>query len=108
LKSLFGDFDSSSGPFFGGESLNMVDIMLAPFAYRFHVILSHYRNFQIPGQGSAELVKYQQWYTALTRNEGFRKTLPDEQKLIEKYQRYADGSAKSLVGDAVRKGTGLP
>ena len=108
LESLFSDFELSSGPFFGGESLNMVDIMLAPFAYRFHVILSHFRNFQIPSQGSAELVKYHKWYTALACNENFKKTLPDEQKLIESYQRYADGSAKSLVGDAVRKGTGLP
>ena len=108
LKSLFSDFESSSGPFFGGDSLNMVDIMLAPFAYRFHVILGHYRNFQIPSQGSDELVNYHRWYAALLDNDNFKKTLPDEQKLIESYQRYADGSATSLVGDAVRKGTGLP
>lgn len=111
LKTLFSDFESSvtGGPFFGGESLNMVDIMLAPFAYRFHVILGHYRNFNIPSEGQPELVKYHQWYTALMNNETFKKTLPtDEQKLIEVYQRYADGSASSLVGDAIRKGTSLP
>ena len=108
LKSLYSDFDSSTGPFFGGKSLNMVDIMLAPFAYRFDVILSHYRNFRIPSEEQAELAKYHEWYTALVDNENFKKTLPDKQKLIDCYQRYADGSAKSLVGDAVRKGTGLP
>ena len=108
LTSLFDDFESGGGPFFGGDSLNMVDIMLAPFAYRFHVILSHYRNFKIPSEGQPQLVKYHQWYAALVDNETFKKTLPDEQKLVEKYQRYADGSASSLVGEAVRKGTGLP
>ena len=108
LKSLYSDFDSSTGPFFGGKSLNMVDIMLAPFAYRFDVILSHYRNFRIPSEEQAELAKYHEWYTALVDNENFKKTLPDKQKLIDCYQRYADGSAKSLVGEAVRKGTGLP
>lgn len=108
LKSLFGDLDSGSGPFFGGSTLNMVDIMLAPFAYRFDVILGHYRNFQIPKEGGAELVRYHKWYAALMDNENFKKTLPDERKLLESYQRYADGSAKSLVGEAIRKGTGLP
>ena len=108
LKSLFSDLDSGSGPFFGGSTLNMVDIMLAPFAYRFDVILGHYRNFQIPKEGRAELVRYHKWYAALMDNENFKKTLPDERKLLESYQRYADGSAKSLVGEAIRKGTGLP
>lgn len=107
LKSLFSDFESNSGPFFGGDSLNMVDIMLAPFAYRFDIILGHYRNFVVPKEGE-ELVKYHQWYAALMENENFKKTLPDKQRLLETYQRYADGSAKSLVGEAVRKGTGLP
>lgn len=108
LKTLFDEFDTSHGQFFGGDSLNMVDIMLAPFAYRFHVILGHYRKFKILSEEHTELVKYQRWYTALMESENFKKTLPDEQKLIESYQRYADGSAASLVGDAIRKGTSLP
>lgn len=106
LKTLFGDI-GSTGPFFGGQSPNMVDIMLAPFAYRFRVILSHYRKFSIPREGE-ELVRYHQWYSALEANENFRKTLPDEQKLIESYQKYADATATSLVGEAIRKGTSLP
>lgn len=34
--------------------------------------------------------------------------MPDEDKLLKTYERYADGTAKSLLADAVRKGEELP
>jgi len=35
---------------------------------------------------------------------GVKETLPDKKELLKSYERYADASAKSLVGDAVRAG----
>lgn len=35
-------------------------------------------------------------------------TLQDDSKLLDIYQRYADGSAKSKVADAIRKGGQMP
>ena len=37
-----------------------------------------------------------------------KSTVADEARLIASYQRYADGTAKSKVGDAVRNGTAMP
>ena len=48
ISFLFEKEPSSDGPFFGGKTLNMVDIMLAPHAYRVQLILKHYRGFSIP------------------------------------------------------------
>ena len=40
--------------------------------------------------------------------ESVKKTIQPVDKLCGMYTRYADGSAKSEVADAVRKGRGLP
>lgn len=106
LKVLFADKEQSNGPLLGGKALNMVDIMLVPFAYRFAVILPRYRDWSIPEATGLEL--YHQWYTAVCQCDSVRNTMPEEEKLVEKYRRYAEDTAQSLVADAVRKGTALP
>ena len=35
---------------------------------------------------------------------GVKDTLPDKTDLLKSYERYANASAKSMVGDAVRAG----
>ena len=106
VKQLFSDFDSST-PFFGGKTLNLVDIMLAPFAYRMYVILQHYRNFNIPND-CEQLQKFHSWCEALFKYDSFKKTVPDEGDLIKEYKQYADDTANSEVAVAIRKGVGLP
>lgn len=105
LKYLFKDEDQANGPFFGGKVLNMVDIMLLPFAYRFQLILPHYRNFSPPKEG---LERYHEWYTAACRSDSIRGTMPDDHKLIQSYKRYAEDTSESQVANAIRKGTSLP
>lgn len=105
LKSLFEELESQDGPLFGGKAPNMVDIMLFPFAYRFQVILPHFRGFTLPVEG---LERYYRWYEAACECESVKKTLPENAKLIESYKRYAEDTAKSAVADAIRKGTALP
>ena len=105
LKSLFEEVEIQDGPFFGGKSLNMVDIMLFPFAYRFQLIFPHYREYRPPVEG---LERYYKWYAAVSQCESVKKTMPEDEKLIEIYKRYADDTAQSLVAEAIRKGTSLP
>lgn len=94
------------GPFFSSESLGLVDIMLVPFAFRFKTVLSHYRGFTIPDGG--RFTRYHSWYTAVSEVESVRKTLPDVQRLLESYGRYADGTATSRVAAAIKEGTAIP
>ena len=105
LKELFKDYDQSV-PFFGGNSLNMADIMLAPFAYRYQIVLSHFRNFVMPHEGV--LKHYHIWYQRLCSHHSFTATLPDNDKLIQSYVRYAEDTVQSKVGQAIREGKTLP
>ncbi|KAL5489208.1 hypothetical protein EMCRGX_G018275, partial [Ephydatia muelleri] len=94
------------GPLFGGNQLGMVDIMLVPHAFRFATILPHYRGFSV--EDSDKWRRYHVWYKAAIECESVRKTLPDTQKLIENYKRYADDETNSQVAQAIRGGTALP
>lgn len=106
VRAVFKEMPSG-GPFFGGATLNLADIMLAPFAFRFETILPHYRGFSIPKD--AEFERYHGWLAALKEHPSFIKTLPDDaQKFIDVYQRYAEDKTDSLVAQAIRKGAALP
>ena len=107
LTSLFESEPSSDGPFFGGKSLNKVDIMLAPHAYRIQLILKHYRGFTVPTD-TPELQRFHRWLDAVVQYGTFKQTLPEEQRLIKEYKRYADDVTNSQVTQAIRKGTALP
>ena len=94
------------GPFFSGPSLGLVDIMLVPFALRFETVLPHYRDLSIPKGGRFE--RYHTWLSAASQLESVRKTLPEDDRLLQSYSRYADGTASSLVAVAVKEGQALP
>ena len=106
LCELFSDFDDSKGAYFGGKSLGIVDMMLFPFAYRFSLILPHYRNFVLPQDKGLE--GFHQWYAAASKTDSVLGTMPDDAKLIEEYRRYAEDTTNSLVAQAVRKGSAFP
>lgn len=93
------------GPFFQGEKLGYVDIMLAPHAVRFF-ILKHYRCFEVPK--SEEFKRFHIWCEAVRNASAVKVTLQDESKLLDSYKRYADASATSQVADAIRKGGTMP
>ena len=104
IKTLFAELDEKTGPFFGGQALNKTDIMLFPFAHRIQLVASHYRGFTLPKEGT-EMERYFRWYAACMERESIRKTIPENERLIKKYQRYADGSTNSQVAIAIKKGT---
>ncbi|XP_078346836.1 uncharacterized protein LOC144632109 [Oculina patagonica] len=93
------------GPFFQGEKIGYVDIMLAPYGARFF-ILKHYRGFEVPN--SEEFERFHVWWEAVRNVPAVKVTLQDDSKLLDIYQRYADGSAKSKVAEAIRKGGQMP
>ena len=94
------------GPLFSGRELGMVDIMLIPYAFRFATILSHYRGFTI--EDDEKWRRYHVWYKAALECDSVKKTLPDTQKLVENYKRYADDATDSQVAQAIRHGNALP
>ena len=102
--SSFGDA-LDGGPFHGGRSTpGLVDYALFPWAHRLPV-LEFYRGLEyaIP-QNTDGLRAYHAWLRTMRARPSVEKTLPDWDDYLAHIGRYADGSARSKVANAVRDG----
>mmetsp|Transcript_72593 Transcript_72593/g.206742 ORF Transcript_72593/g.206742 Transcript_72593/m.206742 type:complete len:300 (-) Transcript_72593:798-1697(-) len=91
------------GSYFYGDQLSMVDCMLLPHAFRYFAI-EHYRgeSFAIPR--TAEFEPFHRWRDAMVETASVARTLPDKGRYIEHVRKYAEGTARSMVANAVRAG----
>jgi len=95
-----------TGPFFNGrEHPGLVDLTLFPWAWRFPVFET-YRDarFKIDPDKSPGLAKYTAWLAAMGARDDVARTLPVWDEYLDHIGRYADGSARSKVANAVRDG----
>jgi glutathione S-transferase len=102
LTSFSTELRKTSGATFLAEhQLSNVDLALV--AYRFYVFET-YRgpDFAIPL--TKELEPYHEWYDYVMNLESVKKTLPGKERYLEHIKKYADGSARSKVANAVRRG----
>lgn len=89
----------AEGPFALGDSLSLVDCAVLPFLLRLP-ILQHYRGYELPATAAGRISAYvaaalaHPAVQATTRHPG---GADYGQALIAMYQRYADGTANSLV-----------
>lgn len=96
------ELEKTSGPLFlSNAQLSNVDLALIPWAFRYYV-LEHYRGFVIPK--TPELDAYHRWYDYVMELDSVKRTLPDKERYLEHIFKYADGSARSKVANAVRRG----
>ncbi len=106
-----------NGPYFNGDMPAAVDLVFLPWATRMY-LLEHYRGIKYEERfGNKEILnRYNIWYNAFKSEDFVKKTqkslkISNEdypKELIKIYQRYADNTAKTMVADAVNKGTILP
>lgn len=91
------------GKYYKNDTPNTVDFTLYPWAFRLYV-LEEFRGFKL--DYDLPWVKiYVSWRGRMESEvQGVRKTLPDKIQLLKSYERYADASTKSLVGNAVNGG----
>ena len=95
---------SGEGKFYGGQTTpGLVDYALFPWAWRLPVF-EHYRGIDFKIPRTAALKSYHDWMEAMLAREQVRKTLPPWDDYLEHIGRYADGSARSKVANAVRSG----
>ena len=98
--------EAGGADFHGGQSLGIVDCMLLPYAYRLYV-LEHYRgaDFALPSDGEGGLWEwYHAWLARATALPYVARTLPDKERYLHHVKKYAEGKARSKVGNAVRRG----
>jgi len=79
---------------------DIVDLAVFPWAARLYV-LEEYRGFVLEGSWVED---FRRWKAMVERNPAVAVTLADRDLLLASYERYARGTAKSLVGEAVRQG----
>ena len=87
------------GPFFLGETLSVVDVAFAPFAYRIDLLLQRYRDYQTPQSGSLWR-RYQDWFAAVSQSAPFRQTSSAPgyvERLIAFYEPYSKGGGQADV-----------
>lgn len=112
IKTLVREMDDS-GPWFLGDRFSMVDVMLAPWAKRLF-LLDHYKpgGLNIPvdkgGEDTAIWARWMQWYNAVSERKSVIDTWSEEEYYIKAYQRYAEDTTRSQVGQATRRGEKLP
>ena len=95
---------TSSGPtFLPDGQLSNVDLTLIPWAYRYYVF-EEYRGTEYIIPETKELEPYHEWYNHVMNLDSVKRTLPDKVRYLEHISKYADGSARSKVANAVRRG----
>ena len=105
IQSFINELKKTSGPTFlsDGQVCN-VDIALFPWAYRFYV-LQHYcgPEFVIPPNDPI-YEPYHAWYQHMLQLDYVQRTLPNTDQYLDHIQKYANGTARSKVANAVRRG----
>jgi glutathione S-transferase len=105
LSAFSRELQKTSGPtFLANAKLSNVDVALIPWAYRYYVF-EHYcgSEFVIP-KNDPTLNSYHTWYEYVMQLDCVQRTLPDKGRYLDHIQKYADGTARSKVANAVRRG----
>ena len=89
----------SEGPYWLGNNLSLVDITFYPFFERF-VVIEHYRGVEIP----SECQRLKTWYAAMCERKSVKATANTRDYYIEKYTKYADGTASGITAQEMRDG----
>lgn len=76
---------NTSGDFFFGEKISIVDICFYPFFKRF-CVLKHYRGFTIP----AEFTRIHNWIKIMEQRESVKQTNQSDEFYIEHYRPYSE------------------
>jgi glutathione S-transferase len=73
------------GPFFSGSEFGWVDVYIAPWILRFKRVLSPYRAWPEPEQGS----RLKKWADAIEAHPAVKATTSDDAAYFDAYRRYA-------------------
>ncbi|KAF2018481.1 glutathione S-transferase [Aaosphaeria arxii CBS 175.79] len=101
------------GPFWGGEELGFVDVVLGPWGIRLWVFDHFKGGLGIPGEGEGgedEEVwgRFRKWLRAIEERKSVKETTSEQEFYLPIYQRYADDKAQSELAKATRAGRGVP
>ena len=95
-----------TGPFFLGEELSLIDLIIAPWAVRLWVFDHFKGGLQMP---TGEVWKrWGKWLSAVQNRESIMSTTSEREHYLPVYERYAKDLAQSEMAKAIREGKGVP
>ena len=86
IKTLTDKMDPT-GPFFLGPQISMVDIAMFSHAFQQEKVVANLYDFELPSTG---FERYRKWFDAILDLEAVQQTLPDPQRLTNKYREYME------------------
>lgn len=96
----FANAMAAAGPYFSGSEVNAIDIAFAPFALRIDLLLTRYKQYVLPREGS-NWERYHQWWNAMsgfgTLIESTKGVSDYKEQLINFYVPYAQGGGQKDV-----------
>ncbi|KAF2003307.1 hypothetical protein P154DRAFT_429039 [Amniculicola lignicola CBS 123094] len=99
------DAADPQGPFFLGPQMGFVDVQLVPWMLRLKRVLTPYRGWPEPEEGS----RWKKWIDAVEGEQSVKSTTSDDGLYLDSYERYAENRpGTSQVATAVNAGRGLP
>lgn len=93
VSKLLGAADPN-GPFFLGNTLGYVDVMVAPWMLRFSKVLRRFKNWPAPVSGS----RWGRWIEAVESNEAVVRTTSAGEVYVLAYNTYVQQMASAPVG----------
>lgn len=104
IRDFAKEVSTTPGPLFlANGQLSNVDVALFPWAFRYYV-LEHYRGPEFAIPKTPDYQPFHEWYQAMLDTASVQRTLPDRDKYLEHIANYANGTARSKVANAVRRG----
>jgi glutathione S-transferase len=95
------------GPYFLGNEISLVDLIIAPWALRLWVF-DHFKGGLNLPRGEPWLDRFEKWLKAIEKRESVVETTSLREHYLPIYQRYADDTAQSELAKATREGKGVP
>lgn len=93
-----------TGPFFAGDKIGYVDVMIAPWIVRFAKVLKPYRGWTPVSEG-----RWKEYSDAILNHQVVASTTSGDELYLDSYKRYAENRPNtSQVANAINSGRGLP
>lgn len=98
------------GPWFLGDELSMIDLIMAPWAVRLWVFEKWKGGLQISEDDEVDegvWKRWRKWLAAVEDRQSVKETTSDEEHYLPLYERYARDEAQSEMAKSIRAGRGV-
>jgi glutathione S-transferase len=97
----------STGPYFLGTEISLIDLVIAPWAVRTWVFDHFKGGLKLP-EGERWVQRWNKWLGAIENRDSVVRTMSEREHYLPIYQRYVDDTAQSELANVTREGQAVP